>query len=424
MGRDRRLGKRLLYDGQQPSYCREPMTQEEQLSLFGASEPAPAAEPIPAVPFDLIPTRADLPIPPGTYDDLTQLATHCRSCDRCGLSTHRTHVVVSRGNPKADILIVGEGPGQQEDETGQPFVGRSGQLLEQILASVNLNTQEDVYIANVVKCLTGDTLIATELGYRPLRWIVETRWAGRVLSVDDQRQLVWRSVTHWYTSPLAGRWLYRVSFVDQPHGYTATGDHPVLTRRGWIPVDELTAGDRVATGLPQRRPVLAGRGCDRPEGDFHDYLGQPTDWAPVKKELLTPQASDTPVYCIDVAETANFVTLAGVVHNCRPPGNRTPLPAEVEACRPYLLEQIRLVDPKIILFAGATAMKALTGMKKPITKIRGQWLDWNGRHCMALFHPAYLLRNPSKEKGKPKWLMWQDIQAIRQKYDTLRQGDG
>lgn len=391
------------------------MPQEEQLSLFSALEPSP-----PPVDFDQIPHNSQIPIPPGTYGDLTQLGEHCRACDRCGLSATRTHVVVSRGNPQGGIMVIGEGPGQQEDETGLPFVGKSGQLLEKILASVELNTERDIYIANVVKCLTGDTLIATELGYRPLAWLVENRWAGKVLTLAANRTLIWRNVTGWYCSPLGNRWLYRVKLRGQPGSYTATGDHPVLTRRGWLPVAELERGDRIATGLPLKRLVLAGPPGLQSEGEFHDYLGQTTDWASVETELLQRQPSEMPVYCIDVAETANFITPAGVVHNCRPPSNRTPNPDEVEACRPYLLEQIRLVDPQIILFTGATALKALTGIKEGITKIRGQWLDWGDRHCMAIFHPAYLLRNPSREPGKPKWLMWQDIQAVRAKYDQLR----
>ncbi len=100
---------------------------------------------------------------------------------------------------------------------------------------------------------------------------------------------------------------------------------------------------------------------------------------------------------------------------CRPPNNRTPTPQEIEACKPYLLEQIRLVNPKIILLTGATAVKSLLGDKRGISKIRGQWMEWEGRLCMPIFHPAYLLRNPSKEQGSPKWLMWQDIQEVYNK---------
>lgn len=223
------------------------MSSETQLSLFDDSSFNQR---------DLIPTDAKIPIPANTYSDMTELAQHCNQCHRCGLGDNRTHAVVGRGNLKAPIMVVGEAPGQHEDETGLPFVGKSGQLLEKILASVNLSTEQDVYIGNINKC--------------------------------------------------------------------------------------------------------------------------------------------------------------------RPPENRVPTTEEMTACLPYLLEQIRLVDPKIILLTGATAVKGLTGDKRGITKIRGQWMEWQGRLCMPIFHPSYLLRNPSREAGSPKWLMWQDIQAVRAKYDEIK----
>ena len=231
------------------------MADGQQISLFGDVAPA---EPAIAPDFDpeTIPTNGNIPIPKGTYADLGTLTRHCESCQRCGLAGGRTHVVVGRGNPQADLVIVGEGPGQMEDETGQPFVGKSGQLLEKILKSVRFDLDRDVYICNVVRC--------------------------------------------------------------------------------------------------------------------------------------------------------------------RPPENRTPTRDEIAACLPYLLEQLRLVDPKIILLTGATAVKALIGNKQGITKIRGQWMEWDDRLCMPIFHPAYLLRNQARDKGSPKWLMWQDIQAVRRKYDELR----
>lgn len=223
------------------------------MSLFGESgfsELTPTN-----VQYELIPTDAKIPIPPGTYDSMEPIAQHCNVCRRCDLGANRTHAVIGRGNPKAPIMIIGEAPGQNEDETGLPFVGRAGQLLEKILASVKLDTEQDVFICNMNKC--------------------------------------------------------------------------------------------------------------------------------------------------------------------RPPGNRTPTPDEWAACKPYLLEQIRLVDPKIILLTGATAVKGLTGDKRGITKIRGTWIEWEGRLCMPILHPAYLLRNPSREQGSPKWLMWQDIQEVRAKFDQL-----
>ncbi|MEB3826782.1 uracil-DNA glycosylase [Phormidium sp. CCY1219] len=235
------------------------MSDPKQLNLFDfsdASEPTPE----PSVDRDWIPLDGKVPIPPGTYETIEQMANHCHRCQRCELGGNRTHAVIGRGNLHAAIAIVGEAPGQREDETGLPFVGKSGELLEKILASVNLSTDREVYICNVNKC--------------------------------------------------------------------------------------------------------------------------------------------------------------------RPPGNRTPTSDEIAACKPYLLEQLRLINPKIILLTGATAVKGLLGDKRGITKIRGQWFPWEGRLCMPIFHPAYLLRNPSREKGSPKWLMWQDIQAVRAKLDELSIAEG
>jgi DNA polymerase len=82
---------------------------------------------------------------------LAILAGEARDCSICPLAETRTNVVFGAGNPDADVMFVGEGPGQQEDEQGLPFVGRSGQLLEQLLGEIAL-TRRDVYIANVVKC--------------------------------------------------------------------------------------------------------------------------------------------------------------------------------------------------------------------------------------------------------------------------------
>lgn len=84
-------------------------------------------------------------------DALTALAIQAHDCTVCRLAETRTNVVFGAGNPDADVIFIGEGPGQQEDEQGLPFVGRSGKLLEQLLGEIGL-TREDVYIANVVKC--------------------------------------------------------------------------------------------------------------------------------------------------------------------------------------------------------------------------------------------------------------------------------
>lgn len=84
--------------------------------------------------------------------DLQTLQQECLTCRRCGLCESRTHVVFGQGAPNAEVLFVGEGPGANEDAQGQPFVGRSGQLLDHYLEAVDLNREKNVYIANIVKC--------------------------------------------------------------------------------------------------------------------------------------------------------------------------------------------------------------------------------------------------------------------------------
>ena len=81
-----------------------------------------------------------------------ELSADCQGCERCELATTRHNVVVGRGNPEARALLIGEAPGQQEDEQGEPFVGRAGQLLEKLLGEAGLDSRRDLYIANVIKC--------------------------------------------------------------------------------------------------------------------------------------------------------------------------------------------------------------------------------------------------------------------------------
>ncbi|MCP9831620.1 uracil-DNA glycosylase [Synechococcus sp. HJ21-Hayes] len=192
---------------------------------------------------------------------LAQLASDCQACRRCSLGASRLNVVVSRGNPRARLMVIGEGPGAQEDELGQPFVGRSGQLLDLMLESVGIHSNRDAYVCNIVKC--------------------------------------------------------------------------------------------------------------------------------------------------------------------RPPENRKPTALEMAACRPWLDQQIALVDPQVILLAGATAVEGLLGIKGGITKLRGQWRQGEGgslegRWLMPIFHPSYLLRNPSKERGAPKWLTWHDLQDVQRRLVQLQ----
>ena len=84
--------------------------------------------------------------------DWETLRTACDDCHRCPLGQTRTNLVFGVGNPDADILFVGEGPGEQEDLKGEPFVGKAGILLDKMLACIGMSRKENVYIANIVKC--------------------------------------------------------------------------------------------------------------------------------------------------------------------------------------------------------------------------------------------------------------------------------
>lgn len=105
--------------------------------------------------------------------------------------------------------------------------------------------------------------------------------------------------------------------------------------------------------------------------------------------------------------------IANVV-KCRPPGNRVPEPAEREACWPNLRAQIRLVQPKIVVLLGATALQALISPQARITRMRGQWIERDGIWFMPTYHPAALLRDPSKKRD-----VWEDMKQVIYKYREL-----
>jgi len=85
-------------------------------------------------------------------NDFNQLKAEALGCTKCQLCQTRTNVVFGTGNPNAEVMFIGEGPGKSEDEQGLPFVGRSGQLLDKMLAAVDLYRDKNIYIANMVKC--------------------------------------------------------------------------------------------------------------------------------------------------------------------------------------------------------------------------------------------------------------------------------
>ena len=107
--------------------------------------------------------------------------------------------------------------------------------------------------------------------------------------------------------------------------------------------------------------------------------------------------------------------LIGNVNRCRPPGNRQPTTEEAAMCKPFLLREIAAVRPEVIVVLGNTAMKNLLDTKVGITKLRGEFQDYQGAKVMPTFHPAYLLRDPSKKQET-----WSDLKKVRDYLETTR----
>lgn len=192
---------------------------------------------------------------------LSACAERAEACRKCDISHKRDKMVFSDGNPYARVMIVGEGPGETEDRTGIPYVGPAGDLLDKMLASIGLDRNNDVYIANVLKCRASE--------------------------------------------------------------------------------------------------------------------------------------------------------FAGYVKN------RPPTRDETANCSEYLLEQIRLVNPTVILATGAPAAKALVGDPNfAITRQRGKWYEGPyGIPTLVTFHPAYILRLRGDELPKAKRLVWDDLKALKARLD-------
>ena len=105
--------------------------------------------------------------------------------------------------------------------------------------------------------------------------------------------------------------------------------------------------------------------------------------------------------------------LIGNVNRCRPPGNRPPTEEEATTCKPFLLREIAAVQPEVIVVMGNTATRNLLNAKLGITKLRGEFQDYHGVKVMPTFHPAYLLRDPSKKQET-----WQDLKKVRNYLET------
>jgi DNA polymerase len=214
-------------------FYRRPVEEGEQLALDGG-EPAPQVS-----------ATAEASPLSGIEDKtaaLRAIREDIGDCTRCRLHKGRTNLVFGVGNVNAELMFVGEGPGADEDAQGEPFVGRAGQLLNNMISAMGLR-REEVYIANVVKC--------------------------------------------------------------------------------------------------------------------------------------------------------------------RPAGNRTPEKDECDTCSPFLMRQIGVIQPKVIVALGAVAAKNLLAMNDSMANLRGRWYEFRGARLAVTYHPAYLLRDPRQKKEA-----WKDLQMV------------
>ncbi len=161
------------------------------------------------------------------------------------------------------------------------------------------------------------------------------------------------------------------------------------------------------------RGVVFGEGPERPEvvlvgegpGAVEDEQGRP---------FVGPAGQLLDKILAAAGFRRDEVYITNVVM-CRPPGNRTPLPDEVAACYPWLVHKLRLLRPRVIVALGAAAAQTLLGPAVRISRARGAWFEREGVKMLPTFHPAALLRDPSK-----KYAVWTDFQALRRMVDQLR----
>jgi len=169
-----------------------------------------------------------------------------------------------------------------------------------------------------------------------------------------------------------------------------------------------------ACGLCQSRTnAVVGRGCARADvlfigegpGENEDLQGLPFVG---KAGRLLDLALEGLSYPADSYYIANIV-------KCRPPSNRQPTDEEAAACLPFLRRQLVLIQPKLLVCLGATALKHILGKEYRITRDRGRWVERKGWRILATFHPAALLRDPSKKEP-----MWLDMKEVRRALAELR----
>jgi len=191
------------------------------------------------------------------------------------------------------------------------------------------------------------------------------------------------------------------------HGLTLDMLRPRVLSCTLCPLHETRTHVVFGEGNPDAAVMFIGEG----PGEVEDHTGRPFV-GPAGQKLDEVLAS------VGIEREEVFI---GNVVKCRPPGNRVPSRGEMEACVPYLEAQIALINPALIVTLGNTSTQWLLPDAPGITKARGTFFRWRGEVLLfPMFHPSYLLRYPSKEKGSPKYLTWLDIKKVREWLDEYR----
>ncbi len=349
------------------------------------------------------------------HDSLDRVAAEVSACTKCILHKSRVKAVPGEGLAHADIMFVGEGPGFHENQQGRPFVGAAGQFLEELLASIGLK-REQVFITNVVKCfISPRVMIYTTNGYKPVK---DIRVGDLVLTHSGR----FRQVTYVRPQEIlpAGSDVVRLA-ISPPDGgkpvrLTVTPEHPFLVNGEWKAAREIQVADRVSTLDDRCDPVaITARASERTrqlvaagEAEIQrmttlERLLKNHRGEYVFVEAVVTQAEhrttrrNFPLYNIGVEEDESYIAAGVVSHNCRPPGNRDPLPEEIEACKQYLDRQIALIKPKVIVTLGRYSMARAFPNEK-ISRIHGQPKKVEGIVYMPMFHPAAALHQSSLRK--------------------------
>lgn len=191
--------------------------------------------------------------------------------------------------------------------------------------------------------------------------------------------------------------------VEAPRASTRGAEQPVEERLAEIV--QRVAGCELCALCKERTNTVPGQGSSTPElmfigegpGANEDAQGLP--FVGRAGDLLTKM-----IIAMGLSRDEVFITN---IVKCRPPGNRNPAPDEMDACMPYLHEQITVLQPKVIVALGAVAVKGLLNISTGISKLRGNWHSFQGIDMMPTYHPAYLLRNPPMKKE-----VWEDLKEV------------